>query len=155
MTTTRRAARVLLVDDDGRVLLFRGGDPGRPEAGTWWFTPGGGIEVGETAEQAARREVLEETGQALGDLGEVVLEDSSQFAFGGVDYDQRSVFYLVRTAAFEVDRSRWSPIEVASIVGARWWPVSELAGSQEPVYPLGLSALLEAALSDRSPDGGC
>jgi hypothetical protein len=33
---------VLLLDDAGRVLLFRGGDPAAPERGTWWITPGGG-----------------------------------------------------------------------------------------------------------------
>jgi 8-oxo-dGTP pyrophosphatase MutT (NUDIX family) len=42
----RRAARVILIDERGRVLLLRGSDPGRPEAGTWWFTPGGGVEPG-------------------------------------------------------------------------------------------------------------
>ena len=44
----RVAARVLVVDRDGAVLLLRGGDPHRPEAGTWWFTPGGGVDDGES-----------------------------------------------------------------------------------------------------------
>lgn len=41
-------ARIILVDDSGQILLFRGGDPARPRAGTWWFTPGGAVEPGET-----------------------------------------------------------------------------------------------------------
>jgi 8-oxo-dGTP pyrophosphatase MutT (NUDIX family) len=146
MSVVRRAARVLLVDDEERVLLFRGADPHRPGAGTWWFTPGGGIEADETPEQAARREVLEETGQRLGELGEVVLRSRSEFAFGGLHYDQSSVFYLVRTETFEVDRSRWSAIEVASIVDVRWWPVTVLSSCPEPVYPAGLAAFLANAI---------
>ena len=53
---------MVLVSTDGRVLLFRGGDPGRPERGTWWVTPGGGTDPGESTAEAARRELLEETG---------------------------------------------------------------------------------------------
>src|SRR5882672_9447042 len=79
VTVRRQAARVILIDEAGRVLLFRGGDPHRPDAGTWWFTPGGGLDDGETIEDAAQREVREETGYVVTDLGAVVLERSIEF----------------------------------------------------------------------------
>jgi ADP-ribose pyrophosphatase YjhB (NUDIX family) len=47
------------VSDGGRVLLMK--RAGNPHKGTWAY-PGGSIEPGETAEQAARREVREECG---------------------------------------------------------------------------------------------
>ncbi len=47
------------------VLLVRRGNP--PNAGAWSL-PGGAQELGETAEAAARRELLEETGLAVGPL---------------------------------------------------------------------------------------
>ena len=69
----RRAARVLLVDAAGRALLLHGGDPVRPEQ-RWWFTPGGGLQAGETPAEGAARELLEETGLRVepGDLGEPI-----------------------------------------------------------------------------------
>ena len=42
----RLAARVLVIDPAGHVLLFRGFDPGRPGDGSWWLTPGGGVDAG-------------------------------------------------------------------------------------------------------------
>jgi 8-oxo-dGTP diphosphatase len=48
-----------VVWDGGRVLLERRGKP--PAEGTWSL-PGGLIEIGETAEDAVRREVVEECG---------------------------------------------------------------------------------------------
>ena len=65
----REAARVLLLDGSDRLLLFRGCDPADRDRGQWWFTPGGGLDPGETYEQGARREVLEETGLSQFDLG--------------------------------------------------------------------------------------
>ncbi|NEE37574.1 NUDIX domain-containing protein, partial [Streptomyces sp. SID7982] len=64
----RKVARVVLLDPDDRVLLLHGHEPDDP-ADTWWFTPGGGLEGGETREQAARRELAEETGITDIELG--------------------------------------------------------------------------------------
>ncbi len=61
----RRAARVLLVDDDPRVLLQQCCDPAAPAEGSWWNTTGGGLDAGETAGEAAVRELREETGLLL------------------------------------------------------------------------------------------
>jgi 8-oxo-dGTP pyrophosphatase MutT (NUDIX family) len=126
-------------------LLLRGGDPGRPEAGTWWFAPGGGIEEGETAEAAARRELAEETGFECADLGPIVLERAIEFEFDGVIYEQVENYFLVRTENFSVDTSRWTPIEVATVVEHRWWTRDELAQTQDPVYPDELLTLLDGS----------
>jgi len=61
------AAGVMLVSPQGRVLLLQRSDAG-DHAGEWCF-PGGGVEPGETAADAASRECLEETGYRVGSPG--------------------------------------------------------------------------------------
>ncbi len=62
----------VVVVREGRVLLVRRGRP--PHAGRWSI-PGGLQRLGETVEEAARREVAEETGLALGTLHLVAVVD--------------------------------------------------------------------------------
>jgi len=57
----------------GAVLLVRRGTP--PNIGAWSL-PGGGQELGETAEACARRELQEETGLTVGDLHLAAIVDS-------------------------------------------------------------------------------
>jgi 8-oxo-dGTP diphosphatase len=55
---TRLAAYAVIVDDQDRVLLALWNEPEVP----LWTLPGGGVELHETAEEGAVREVREETG---------------------------------------------------------------------------------------------
>ena len=66
-----QCAGAVVRDKEGRLLLVRRGH--EPALGTWSL-PGGRIEPGETPEQAAAREVLEETGLEVqvGDLLQTV-----------------------------------------------------------------------------------
>src|SRR5690606_13750771 len=67
---TRVAAYGACLDAGGRILLARLA-PGYPGGGRWTL-PGGGVEWGESPEDAVRREVAEETGLGGGTLGEVI-----------------------------------------------------------------------------------
>ena len=141
----RRAARVLLVDDDGRILLQNCCDPSDPDAGSWWNTMGGGLDPGETSVQAAARELTEETGLRVGpeQLGEVVHTRLTEFPFGGQRYRQAEDYFLLRTGAFDAAPTAHSDVELVAVLGMRWWTVDELRRTAERVYPEELLEVLE------------
>jgi 8-oxo-dGTP pyrophosphatase MutT (NUDIX family) len=123
----RRAARIILLDEANRILLFRGGNPGRQEAGTWWFTPGGGVGKGETVEEAARRELREETGLEVRSLGPVVLQSESEHEFQGGRYLQKEDYFLVRCHHFELSDAGWTPGERRVLETLGWLDAQQLS----------------------------
>jgi 8-oxo-dGTP pyrophosphatase MutT (NUDIX family) len=140
----RVAARVILVDQRDRVLLIHGHDPGRPDLPSWWITAGGGLDEGESPEDGARREVLEEAGLQLGELGPVVLTRAVGFEFEGVWIEQAESFFIARVEApvGGLDTSGWNEIERRSLHELRWWPLADLAATDDVIYPEGLLEVL-------------
>ncbi|MGW5097813.1 NUDIX hydrolase [Streptomyces nodosus] len=148
----RRVARVVLLDPRDRILLLHGHEPDDP-ADDWWFTPGGGLEGDETREQAALRELAEETGITEVELGPVLWRRRCSFPFAGRRWDQDEWYYLARTAQTTAVASALTELERRSVVGARWWTCGELAEAHETVYPKRLAGLLRTLLDEGPPAG--
>jgi 8-oxo-dGTP pyrophosphatase MutT (NUDIX family) len=147
----RTGARVLVVDDLGRVLLLRGSDPAVDHAPTWWFTPGGGAHPGEDAQEAARRELAEETGLVLDEVGTPVWTRTAEFDFLGSHYRQAETFFLARVPSYVPDTSGWTEVERAAVHEVRWWDLGELERSGETVYPSTLVDELRLLLAEGRP----
>src|SRR6516164_6530923 len=104
---------------DGRVLIVR---RGRPPAHGLYTLPGGGVELGETLEQAVVREVREETGLAVAPLALVGFREAiGRDTAGRIERH----FVILPFAA------RWIAGEIAlneELAEARWLVPSELDG---------------------------
>ncbi|MFD0022524.1 NUDIX hydrolase [Streptomyces sp. NPDC058382] len=146
----RKVARLVLLDPDDRVLLMHGYEPEDP-ASTWWFTPGGGLEGDETREQAALRELAEETGIRDAVLGPLLWKRMCSFSFDGRRWDQDEWYFLARTAQTLTDTSGQTGLERRSVAGLRWWTSAELSATRETVYPTRLAGLLRTLLDDGPP----
>lgn len=145
--TEYQAARVVLLDDDDRVLLLEAVDPAAPEV-RFWLTPGGGIEPGETAEQAARRELREETGCPSAVFGPQVWSDVAEFDFLGERVRQHQRYFAARVPSWEIRDTTREAVEQASILGYRWWTRDELHATDQEFYPRELPDLLSRLTAD-------
>lgn len=143
---SRRAARVLILDEAGRVLLVQGHDADEPDR-QWWFTIGGGIDEGETAREAARREMFEETGLRvdIDDLQGPVVERSAIFDFARERCRQDEEFFYVRVSADEqLSTAGWTELENNFIDDLAWMTVEELREVSVEVFPKVLPDIVES-----------
>lgn len=140
----RPSSRLIIIDRNNRVLLFRFMFKRGPLAGqSYWATPGGALEEGESFEDAACRELLEETGILRDAVGQHVADQEFTLQLHDGEYvmaEER--FFLVRVADQSVSRDRWTPVEVEVMTDHRWWSVEELKSTSEAVFPETLVAIL-------------
>ncbi|WP_307835737.1 NUDIX hydrolase [Phycicoccus sonneratiae] len=141
----RRAVRVLLLDEDDRVLLLEDSDLGLDPVPRWWNTPGGGVDPGESDTEAVVRELWEETGLRVteADLVGPLLERRVVHGWSDKVVDQDEVFWAVRVPAFEVETSGHTEEERLTVVSIRWWDLDALEATGDLVWPVDLRALAD------------
>ena len=140
----RAAARVLVLDPRGRVLLFgaRLADLATPPGPVlYWYTPGGQVEPGESVRTAAVRELAEEIGLVVeaGALEGPVWLRRAVAPLLGVPMDHRETYFALRGVVHEVDVSGQTEIEAYEDQPHRWWSAGEIRASAETFVPAGLA----------------
>ncbi len=147
----RRAARAVVLDPDDRILLVRFEFPERAV----WATPGGGLDDGETYEEAIVRELEEETGVTALELGPWIWTRTHVFPFESGLWDgQLERYVLVRTHAFQpVPYFSVEQLAAEYVTGMRWWRQEELvaAGDEVIFAPRRLPELVAALVRDGPP----
>lgn len=147
----RPTSRLLVIDPRDRVLLLRVYEP-RFEQPILWFTPGGGLDPGETFEQAAVRELWEETG-IVAPLGPCIWQRRHVIRFvrdGPIlDLDER--YFVVRVDDVAVTLANGTAWELQAVTNHRWWSIAELEQCAERYAPRCLLEVLPPILAGDYP----
>lgn len=142
----RLTSRILVFDRDNRVLLFLTTAPDSTRVARW-ITPGGGVDPGESHADAATRELFEETGLVVDDLGAPVWAHDFTVEWDAADHDTgHAEFYTTVVDAFEPSNLNWTDDEHVDVLEHRWWTLSELIGTTEPFEPAELISLVRRQL---------
>lgn len=145
----RPAARAVVLDELDRILLVRFEFPAK----TVWATPGGGIEPGESPEDAIRRELEEEAGLASVEVGPPVWTRLHVIPFIGGRWDgQREQYHVVRTPAFTPQpRLSWEQLNREYVFELRWWTLAELEAAETTFAPRRLPELVRSLFEEGPP----
>jgi TDG/mug DNA glycosylase family protein len=128
----RKAVRGIVVDPAQRILLLHYAN----EFDSWWIPPGGGIDPGETDEQALRRELREELGLEEFQLGPLLWESARYFTLDADFCGQNNRNYLIRVPAMEAR-------VISEANDARWFTLDEVQAL--PDHPHDLESLVRSA----------
>lgn len=123
----RNAARVVVFNEHGQILLVHGHDREHPQH-HWWFTIGGGLEPGEDPRAGAVRELYEETGIQVGEeelIGPVMYR-RAQFEFLAEIARQDEHYFIVHTTAVSLSDHGWTDLERDVLDEQKWWDLEDL-----------------------------
>lgn len=153
---SRQGSRVVLLDRSDRILMIRHRYdgvivvPGSPVREVFWVPPGGGLKEGEDFLQAARRELMEETGLTEVEWGPCLWTLDADVRWSGEPVHMHERYFLARVRGTQtVTRAYLEPGEEQGIMDHRWWSLAELVAAEatESLRPVGLPQLLADVLA--------
>lgn len=150
MERVRTTARALLVTPEREILLLRFAVPALGRS--FWITPGGGTEAGETLREAVAREIAEETGLVGAAIGPAVWTRRVPIRWAEPPFTQVETYFWVPTPRFEPSGATIpTEAERREIEAYRWWNLDEIVASGERFAPRRIAAHLQTLFENGVP----
>lgn len=151
----RNSARALLIDDDNHILLFKFRfqtikDNINESINEFWITPGGGLDTGESFEQALQRELVEETGLIMKKEPKWVWTREVVFEKRNKPFLSHERYYLIYIKDCDVGEICLTDNERRNLLERRWWRIDEINKSDENFRPMNMDTELNVVLSNPS-----
>jgi ADP-ribose pyrophosphatase YjhB (NUDIX family) len=126
---------MVLLQNNGRILVSKGFDKVKQQV--FYRLLGGSVEFGETAEQAVRRELLEEVDSEIADLKLIDVIENIYFYQGIQGHE---IDYLYTGTLLKTELTEQNPIPLREEYGdwgffAEWIPVQDTTKTGVPLYP--------------------
>ena len=154
----RSSIKVILLNDKDELLLMCADDPNTTAAdgtylGKFWFTVGGQIELNETIEETAYREIYEETSIKKDeiDLGPIVWFGEFDLILNGVLTRLKQRFIVAKTKQINAYLKNPTPWEKKVVKELSWFSIDDIKNSKEIIYPALLSTYLPDIISGNYP----
>ena len=128
-------ATVFALDEEDRLLMLMRTD------NLMWGVPGGGIELGERVEEAARRETREETGFEIGEMTLFGVFSGAELYYkypNGDEVHNVSIVYLTRDLRGEMN------IDLEEHSGHQYFPLDALPENISPPLMPAIRQLIES-----------
>lgn len=137
---SRPSSRLIILSPENNVLLFNFSHKNDALSGmSYWATPGGGLELNESFEQAALRELQEETGLKRDSVGAAAASRTFPMQLpDGETVLAEEHFFIIHAEKTDIDCSGWSENEKNVIQNHYWWTLEELRDTNQTIFPHGL-----------------
>ncbi len=155
----RNSVNILILNDKNELLLMCADDPKTTSVdgtyhGRFWFTIGGKIEEGESMQEAALRELREETGITPDqvELGPVVWFGEFDLVLAGTPTHIKQTFIVAKTKQKNISLENLTQEEKAVIKKIAWFSLDDIKNSTEVIYPIVLPQYLPDIISGNYPE---
>ena len=156
---SRNGVKVLLLNNKSELLLMCMDDSKTTNLagkyhGRFWFPIGGKIESHESIQEAAIREIYEETGISKNDieLGPIVWFGEFDLILSGTPTHIKEKFFVAKTKQNRISLSNLTSSEKAVVKKIAWFSLEKIKNSTEIIFPVLLSQYLPDIISGKYPE---